>query len=122
MEHQKLLTLSNESSDSNFLKRKWNIVNDQSNANYDVRNEIIFNTEVLKSNFCDYNSAYILVIGNITIIGHQVTQVANCAPFIKYITKNGGAGIDDAEELDLAMPMYYLIEYSSSYSEIAGSF
>ena len=44
--------------------------------NYDLGNEIIFNTEVLKSNLCDYNDAYILVRGNITIIGHQVIQVA----------------------------------------------
>ena len=44
--------------------------------NYDLGNEIIFNTEVLKSNLCNYNDAYILVRGNITIIRHQVTQVA----------------------------------------------
>ena len=53
MEHQKILNLLNEASDSKFVTRKWNIVNDQSNANYDVANEIICNTEVLKSNLCD---------------------------------------------------------------------
>ena len=49
------------SNDSVFGTRKWNIVNDQSNActKYDVWNEIICNTEVLKSNFCDYSDAYI---------------------------------------------------------------
>ena len=38
---------------------------------------------IQKFNFCDYNDAYILVRGDITIIRHQVTQVAfkNCAPF-----------------------------------------
>ena len=40
MEHQKILNLLNEASDSKFVTRKWNIVNDQSNANYDVENEI----------------------------------------------------------------------------------
>ena len=40
--------------------KKWNIVIHQSNANYDVGKEIIYNTEVLKSNLCDYNDAYIL--------------------------------------------------------------
>ena len=65
MEHQKILNLLNEASDSKFVTRKWNIVNDQSNANYDVGNEIIYNTEVLKSNLCDYSDAYILVIDNI---------------------------------------------------------
>ena len=60
----------NEANGSKFVTRKWNIVNIQSNANYDVENEIIHNTEVLKPNFCDYNDAYILIGGNITIIGH----------------------------------------------------
>ena len=38
---------------------------------------------IKKFNFCDYNDAYILVRGDITIIRHQVTQVAfkNYAPF-----------------------------------------
>ena len=47
MKHQKILNLFDEGSDSRFVTRKWNIVNDQSNANYDVGNDIIFNTEVL---------------------------------------------------------------------------
>ena len=46
-------------------------------------------TQKYLSNLCDYNNAYILVRGDITIIGHIATQVAfkNCAPFIKSITK-----------------------------------
>ena len=40
MEHQNILNLLNEASDSKFVTRKSNIVNDQSNANYDVENEI----------------------------------------------------------------------------------
>ena len=36
MEHQKALNLLNEANDSRFMTRKWNIVNDQSNANYDI--------------------------------------------------------------------------------------
>ena len=65
----------NEASNSKFVTRKWNIiVNDQSDANYDVANEIICNTEVWKSNLCDLNDVYILVKGEITINGHNVTQ------------------------------------------------
>ena len=45
----------------------------------------------------------------------------NCAPFIKCITNIDGTIIDDAEDLDLVMIMYDLIEYSSSYSETTGS-
>ena len=51
----------NQASDSKFVTRKWDIVNDQSNANYDAENEIISDTEVSKSNLCGYNDAYILV-------------------------------------------------------------
>ena len=112
MEHQKILNLLNEANYSKFVTRKWNIVNDNSKTNYDVGNEIICNTEVLKSNLCDYNDAYILVRVNITIIGHQVTQVAckNCVPFIKCIKKIDGTTIDDAEDLDIIMSTYNLIE------------
>ena len=85
--------------------------------------KIIYNTEVLKPNLYDYNDAYILVRGNITIIGHQATEVAftNCAPFTKCITKIDGTTIYDADDLDLVIPMYNLIEYSLNYSETTGS-
>ena len=105
------------------MTRKWNIANDQSNSKYGVGNEIIYNTEVLKSNLCDYNHAYNLVKGDTTIIEYQATQLPfkNCAPFTKYITKIDGTTIEDAEGLDLVMPMYNLIEYSSNYSKTTGS-
>ena len=44
----------------------------------------------------------------------------NSAPFSKCTTKIDETTINDAEDLDLAMPMYNLIEYSSNYSEIYG--
>ena len=115
MKHQKILNLVNEASDSKFVTRKWNIFNDNSNTSYGVRSEIIYNREVLKSNPCDYNDA--LVRGNITIIGHQVTQVAfkTCVLFAKCTTKTDGTTIDGADDLDLVMAMYNLIEYSSIF-------
>ena len=51
-------------------------------------NEIIYRKEVLKSNLCDYNDAYILVRGDIIIISRNLaTNVAfkNCVQVIKYI-------------------------------------
>ena len=115
-----------ETSNSKFVTRKWNIVNDQSNANYDAGCEIIYNTEVLKSNLFGFNDPYILVKRNITIAGHNLaTDIAfkNCATFTKCITKTDGIAIDDAEDLDLVMSMYILIEYrySSNYPETTGS-
>ena len=55
MEHQKILNLLNEANDSKFVTRKWSIANDQSNTNCNAENEIIFNTEVLKSNISCLN-------------------------------------------------------------------
>ena len=44
MEHQKISNLLKERY-SKITRRKLNIVNDRSNANYDVGNEIIYNTD-----------------------------------------------------------------------------
>ena len=87
------------------MTRKWKIVNYQSNANYDVGNEIIYNSEVLKFDLCDYRDAYILVRGYIPIVGDNGAEVAfkNFTPLIKYITKIDGISINDAEDLGLVM-------------------
>ena len=47
MKHQRILHLFNEAKNSKFVTRKWNIVNDNSKANYSVGNEMICSTEVL---------------------------------------------------------------------------
>ena len=130
MKHQKLFNLLNEPNHSIFMTRKWNLVDDLSNVNYSVGNEVIYSTEDLKSNFCDYNDAYILVRGDIIVTVAPATEVSfkNCAPFTKCITKVDGTTIDDAEDLDLVMPMYNLkINWcksqciSSNFSETTGS-
>ena len=75
-----------DTSDSKLLTSKCNIVNDHSNSNYDVGNEIIYDTEVLKSNLCDYNDAYILVSGDIApteINNPTPIALKNCASFTK---------------------------------------
>ena len=74
MEHLKILNSLNEPNDSKFVTRQWNIVNDQSNANHDVGNGIIYSTKV--SNLCDYNDADILVKGDIAVTAAPATQVS----------------------------------------------
>ena len=64
----KNIDLLNEASNSKFVTRKWNTGKDQSNANYDAGNEIIYKTKVLKSNLCDYNDAYIIVTDGIIVV------------------------------------------------------
>ena len=82
------MNLLSETGDSTFVIRKWNIVNDQSTANYDAANENMYNTEVLNSNICNYNDSYILVRGDISIIEYNRHKVTcqSCAPFTKSIT------------------------------------
>ena len=87
IEHEKVLNLLNEANDSKFVteNRTFSMVIQGKNPAHEIPCSI----EVLKSSLCDYNDAYISVRGDITIIGHHVTQVAfkSCAPFKKYITQ-----------------------------------
>ena len=45
----------------------------------------------------------------------------NIAPFINCISKINGTKIGNAEDLDVVMPMYNLLEYSKSYKKTTGS-
>ena len=123
MKHEKILNLLNDANDFKCVTRKWNIVNDNSKENYEKVSEITYNTEVLKSNISDYNDACILVRGDITVAKSPQIQVAfkYCALFTKCIPNMDGLTIDDAENLDLVMPMYNLIDYSSNYSKTTQS-
>ena len=47
--------------------------------------------------------------------GNKVVTFKNNAPFITCISKINGIKIDDAENLDVVMPMYNLLEYSKNY-------
>ena len=87
-------------------------------------NEIKFLTNSFESSLCDYSDAFILVTGNINVTGGDAnTKVAfkNCAPFKKCRTEINETFVDDAEHINIAMPMYNLIEYSDNYSDTSGS-
>ena len=45
----------------------------------------------------------------------------NNAPFINCISKINGIKIDNAEDLDVVMPMYNFLEYSKNYKKTTGS-
>ena len=86
-----------------------------------------FKTTMLKSILCDYADAYILVKGTITITGAGDAAAArqadkrnkgvifkNCAPFTKCKSKINNMEIDNAQDIDIVMSMYNLIEYSDN--------
>ena len=71
---------------------------------------------MLKSISCDYNGAYIVVKGIITVpntgtvadTNDRNKEVAfkNCAPFTDWIYEINNTQIDNAEDIDLVMKMY----------------
>ena len=113
---------------SKFAARKWYIINDQNNEQYGRGNEnnstIKFETKVIKTNLCDYSDAYILVTGDIkvaNIAADNNVAFKNCAPFTRCVTHVNGEHVKTAENLDIIMPMYNLIEYSDNYADSSGS-
>ena len=53
--------------------------------------------------------------------GEKKLVFKNNAPFINCISKINGMKIDNAEDLDVVMPMYNLIEYSKNHKKTTGS-
>ena len=126
METQKIVNLLSDSEESNskFAIRKWYIINDQNNGQYDRGNEndltIKFETKVIKPNLCDYSDAYILVKRDIKVAAVAAdTNVAfkNCVPFTRCVTHINDEHVETAESLDIIMPMYNLLEYSDNYAD-----
>ena len=71
---------------------------------------------MLRSDICDFSDAYILVKGTITVSNpdnakrNKSIASKNNAQFINCISKIDGVQIDNVEDLDIAMPMYNLLE------------
>ena len=87
---------------------------------------------MLKSSLCDYSDAYILVKGTISANNTAAAGAAanninrkaifkNCAPFTNCISEINNMQTDNAKDIDIAMPMYNLIEYSDNYAKTTGS-
>ena len=102
--------VDNES--SKVTIRKWYVINNQNNTVYGEGNDnnrtVKFETMVIKSNLCDYSDPYILVTEDITATGGNAdTSVAfkTCAPFTKCITYISDEYVDNADNLDIVMPM-----------------
>ena len=141
MEHDKinnlLLSKDNEMSGqlSKFVTREDVEVKSLSNT-YNENKSIRFKTPMLRSSLCDYSDAYILVKGKITVTAPGVNNNANNirdkrnrplilknnAPFVSCITRINDELIEDADDLDIVMPIYNLLEYSKNYRKTIGSF
>ena len=130
MENQKIINLLDkiDTDSKHFATKRWYIINDENNTNYGVNKDtgadnpdtIKYDTRVLKPNLCDYAEAYILVDGTIRAAAADAnTRLAlkNCVPFTKCNLEINDEHVDTAENLDITMPIYNLIEYSDNYQD-----
>ena len=83
METQKIVNLLNSSDNENskFATKKWYVIDSESKGVYSHENEIKFLTSSLESSLCDYSDVYVLITGNIAVVGaNNNTKVAfkNC--------------------------------------------
>ena len=87
---------------------------------------------MLKSSLCDYDDAYVLVKGKITVNNTAAADAdanntnkkvifKNCAPFTNCISEVNNKQVDNAKDLDIVSPLYNLLEYSPAYEKTSGS-
>ena len=83
---------------------------------------------------CDSSDVYILLKGTITVTGVEAdtaTRLAdkrdkqvtlkNCASFTDCISEVNNTQVDNAEDLDVVLPIYNLIKYSDNYAKTSES-
>ena len=128
MEYDKISNLFGSESESNvmskFVTREYVKINSLSNT-YNENKSIRFKTPMLRSDLCDYADVYILVNGTIMVARNHPRDrqnrpviLKNNALFISYITRINNKLIEDAEDLDIVMPMYNLLEYSKNLERL----
>ena len=125
----------------NFRKlatKKWYVIDSETKCNYSHGDPITFLTKSIESNLCDYSDPYLLVTGKIAVtrtiaaagaqpqrkqVLTEAIQVAfkNCAPLKDCRTEISDTFVDYADFINIAIPMYNLIEYSDNYSDTSGS-
>ena len=108
-----------------FITKKWIEVQSQSGSTYNTSKPI---RSMLRSDLCNYSDAYVWVKGTITVTNRNNNvnfdrrlTLKNNAPFISCISKINNELAENAEDLDIVMPMYNLLEYSKNYEKTSGS-
>ena len=133
IEYQKIINLLDNTTNqrSKSRTRNWVEINNESKGRDDNSN-IRFKKSMMRSNLCDYSDAYIFVKENITVPNTAAAGAAvsntnnkvlfeNCVPFTDCITKIINTQVDGAQDTDIAMPIYNLIECSDAYSKTSAT-
>ena len=84
---------------------------------------------MLRSDICDYSDAYVIMKRRISVretndpntINKKLT-FKNNVPFRSCISKINNTFVENAEDLDIAMSMYNLLEYNDNYFMTSGSY
>ena len=132
MKYQKITNLLDAASDNvpRCITKKWVEVHNQSVSSedrYKPSKQIKFKTSMLWPDLCDFSDTYIVVKGTITVTDsndekyNKKLVLKNNARFTSCISKINNTLIDNAEYLDIVMPMYNLLEYSKSYRKTTGN-
>ena len=111
-----------------FIIKNWIEVQSQSGSTYNTSKPIRFKTSMLRSDLGDYSDAYVWVKGKITVTDthnnanfDRRLTLKNNAPFILCISKINGELVENAEDLDIVIAMYNLLEYSKNHEKTSGS-
>ena len=117
MEYQKIANLIDDASNkpSEFRTKNWVEINDESRVTHNVNSQIKFKTTMLKSSLCDYSDDAAARQADERDKG---VAFKNCALFTNSISEINTTQIDNANDIDIVMPMYNLIEYSDNYANI----
>ena len=76
---------------------------------------------MFRSDLCDFSDAYIVVEGNVIVTNPEDAKrnksiaFKNNTPFINCISKISGVQIENAEDLDVVIPIYNLLEFGKNY-------
>ena len=95
---------------NSFVTKKTFTADDIDAPNNTAANNTVVNATVNATNTANNNA-----------FGNKKLVFKNISPFINCISKINGVKIDNAEDLDVVMPIYNLLEYSKNYRKTTGS-
>ena len=84
----------------------------------------------MRNDLCDFNDAYVVVTGKITAtnpgnddsVYNRKVSFKNSAPFFNCTLRINSQLTEDAQDLDIVIPMYNLLYYSKNFGKTTGSF
>ena len=110
MEYEKIVNRLNKKIQSikqlpRYVTKKWIKIYDESDGTYNVNKDIRFETPQFRSNLCDWNDAYIIVTGKITVSNpnnnayDKKLAFKKCAQFFSCVLRINNILMDDCSSM-----------------------